>query len=166
MTQRDLTFERASEALAYDPATGIFTWKISRRGRGARAGVPAGTLDQRGRHVIGLDGKKHHASRLAHLLMTGAHPLNLIDHINGDCADDRWCNLREATDQQNQANRRATARSGLKGAHYWPSRNKWRAFITVNQRQRSLGIFNTAEEANAAYFAAAKEAFGEFARAS
>jgi hypothetical protein len=164
MKQAELTFERASALLSYDAETGAFHWKVSRRGRHARPGAKAGTLDRRGRWVIAVDGKRHHASRLAFLLTTQRHPAEMIDHKNGDCSDDRWSNLREATPQQNQANRKATAASGLKGAHYWAARGKWRAFIKVDQKQRSLGVFETAEAAHAAYCAAATEAFGAYAR--
>jgi hypothetical protein len=40
-----------------------------------------------------------------------------MDHVNGDRADNRWCNLREATQSQNQANTsmRADNISGYKG---------------------------------------------------
>jgi hypothetical protein len=50
-------------------------------------------------------------------MMTGEWPKTQIDHINLDKADNRWCNLREATQSQNFANTRILASngSGFKG---------------------------------------------------
>jgi hypothetical protein len=45
-------------------------------------------------------------------------------------------------------------------------RGKFAARIRVDGVERHLGTFATAEEASAAYAAAAREAWGEFARAS
>lgn len=41
------------------------------------------------------------ANRAAFLYMKGKHPENVIDHINEDCTDNRWCNLRDITQSQN-----------------------------------------------------------------
>jgi hypothetical protein len=55
-------------------------------------------------------------------------------------------------------------RSGFKGVAFVPQRRKWRARITKGGRRYSLGNYETAEEAHAAYIAKARELFGEFAR--
>jgi hypothetical protein len=44
------------------------------------------------------------ATRLIWLWMTGDWPANVIDHINRDPSDDRWCNLRDVTFVENLHN--------------------------------------------------------------
>ena len=67
-----------------------------------------------------------------------------------------------ATSSQNMGNqkRHANGMSGFKGAT-WHKCGRWQAQIQM----RYLGLFDTAEEAHAAYMAAAQNAYGEFARA-
>lgn len=87
-----------------------------------------------------------------------------VDHINGDGLDNRRCNLREATRQQNLANRRAhrNNKTGIKGV--WRHGLKWRASIQVDGKTRHLGGFDTPEDAGRAYEAAARALHGDFAR--
>lgn len=97
--------------------------------------------------------------------MLGHWPVELVDHVNGDRADNRWSNIRPATARQNSQNRRPTdANFGYKGV----KRNRhgrWIATIQVNGVIRRIpGTFESAYAAHQAYKAAALEAFGQFAR--
>ena len=98
--------------------------------------------------------------------MTGAWPKDQIDHVNGDRSDNRFCNLREATNSQNQANRRceATSTSGVKGVSWDRRCRRWQAQISINGKPKHLGGFTSKEEAARAYAAAAIALRGEFAR--
>lgn len=91
--------------LHYDPDTGIWSWLAPLKHSKMKPGDIAGRLTQAGRWQIRLAGEFYYASRLAWLYMTGDWPIDQIDHINRDRADDRWCNLREATQSQNSYNR-------------------------------------------------------------
>ncbi|CAH0532169.1 Phage HNH homing endonuclease (ACLAME 27) [Ralstonia phage UAM5] len=102
------------------------------------------------------------AHRLAWLYMTGKWPEQFIDHANMNKGDNRWGNLREANKSQNNANQPARTTSGLKGAYWSNASMSWQAKIN----KRYLGSYGTAEEAHAAYMEAARERFGEFARAA
>lgn len=74
---------------------------------------------------------------------------NQIDHINGIRTDNRICNLRAVTNQQNQWNR--TAAKG----YYWNKKiNRWKSQIKINNKCIHLGLFNIEEEARNAYLAA------------
>lgn len=88
------------------------------------------------------------------------------DHINGNRLDNRKCNLRTATVNQNQHNQRKHIdnRSGYKGVAWHKRRDKWIARIILNKKSRHLGYFSTAEAAHKAYRIAAKELYGDFAR--
>ena len=161
-----LTAERVRELLDYDPATGVFRWRVSLMGRGAKAGAIAGTSNGQGRRQIKIEQRIYIASRLAFLWMTGRWPYRFVDHINGDTANDRWANLRQATDAQNAANSRAKGTLGFKGVTWDKSRQRFVARIKVNYRTINLGRFETAEAAHAVYVKAAQRHFGEFARAA
>lgn len=101
-----------------------------------------------------------------HRLIMGAGPGEEVDHINGNPLDNRRSNLRMATSAQNKWNTRRFSNntSGYRGVSFRKDRGKFRAYINLDNKQRSLGMFHTAEEAARAYDAAAKELFGEFAR--
>ncbi len=72
-----------------------------------------------------------------------------LDHINGIRNDNRICNLRAVTNQQNQWNR-----VKAKGYSWFKRDSKWRAAIKINNKDIHLGLFNTEEEARNAYLAA------------
>ena len=87
------------------------------------------------------------------------------DHKNGNGVDNRRHNLRIVTNAQNQMNKGTykTSTTGAKGVIV--DHGKYKASIKLNGRSRHLGMFKTVEEASAAYQKAAKELFGEYARA-
>jgi hypothetical protein len=161
----EITAERLRELLNYDPATGQFTWLVKPSPR-IRVGGVAGHERPDGYRQIGLDRRLYLTHRLVWLYMTGEWPLDQIDHINGDRADNRWLNLRPATCSQNKANSGAARNntSGFKGVSWHSRWLKWRTNITVNGRQRSLGYFDCPAEAHEAYVRAAEKHFGKFAR--
>ena len=98
--------------------------------------------------------------------MLGRWPADQVDHINLIRSDNRWCNLREATQSENARNTRARHNntSGVKGVNKY--RDKWHAKISFNGRRIHLGYFDTPEEAHAVYCRAAAKYHGVYARAS
>ena len=155
------TAEQARSRLDYDPATGEFHWSASVRVCG---GKRAGKTDLRGYRHIKLMGRSYLAHRLAWLYVMGEWPVDQIDHINGDRADNRFCNLRLATHAQNMQNRAIGKNntSGFMGVKF--RRNKWRAEIRAFGNIRWLGSFNSPEEAHAAYLDA-KQSMHRFSAA-
>lgn len=88
-----------------------------------------------------------------------------IDHRDGNGLNNTRANLRAATSAENNHNRRSNigTTSIYKGVCRIPA-DRWRAYIWVRSRQHSLGCFVSETAAARAYDAAAREAFGAYAR--
>ena len=158
-----LTANRTRALLAYDPTTGVFTWR-DRRGRGA-AGTTAGYVNKHGYRRIGIDGRTYAAHHIAWVHTYGSWP-QLLDHRNGISDDDRIANLRRATTSQNAANqkRRRDNTSGFKGVSWHKAKGRWCARIGFRGQRKTIGYFDNPLVAHAAYAKAATETFGEFVR--
>lgn len=153
--KEELTVERLRELLAYDANTGEFTWRVSCKG--TNAGDRAGTDSDEGRRHITIGYASFKAHRLAWFYIYGTWPKRLIDHINGNPADNRIENLREATVRENMYNQRRAHKhnkTGVLGVQWRPTRNKFRARIVVAGKEIHLGHFDTVEKAQAAYLEA------------
>jgi len=100
--------------------------------------------------------------------MAGEWPKDQIDHIDLNRSNNAWDNLREASRDQNGANRRAHRdnKTSFKGVTWHDQIGKYYARINVNKKRISLGVFEKAEDAAAAYIAAAVKYHGDFARSS
>jgi hypothetical protein len=87
-----------------------------------------------------------------------------VDHINRNPLDNRKANLRLATVTQNLWNQGVSKRntSGTKGVAFIQQRQKWRATIMVNGKNRHLGYFARREDAAAAYAKAVYDERGDF----
>jgi len=151
MASHDITADKLKQLLNYDPATGVFTWRIKRGPM--KAGSIAGKLNTWGYRVISINRRHMMASRLAWLYMAGELPKHQIDHINRNKDDNSWLNLRDVTPSANQHNTsiRKDNKSGYKGVWFYANDGVWRAAIKVNGKQRTLGQYATAELANQAY---------------
>lgn len=160
-----LTAARLREVLDYNPETGVFRWRVNRRGF-VRAGDVAGTINGSGYRQIRVDRTIHNAARLAWLHVHGEFPPHEVDHRNLVRNDDRLVNLRPATHGQNTANQRKRSdnASGFKGVSLHSRTGKWQAHVRARGEHRYLGLFASAEEAAIAYRVAAAELHGEFAR--
>jgi hypothetical protein len=94
-------FEALQELLHYDPDTGTLTWKQS-RGR-VRKGQAAGNVGSNAYWCLRFGGTNWLAHRIIWKLQTGADPEPglVIDHLNGNRADNRWSNLRVTSQSVN-----------------------------------------------------------------
>lgn len=142
-----LTQDKLKDSLTYDPGTGVFTWNQYRPGR--KRDRPAGSLRRRGYRTICIDGHIYKAHRLAWFYMTGKWPKDQIDHINQDKSDNRFDNLREANSQENGRNCPLTKAntSGHVGVSRFKRTGKWRARLTLDNKDVHLGYFDNIEDA-------------------
>jgi hypothetical protein len=87
-----------------------------------------------------------------------------INHIDGDNSNNHVNNLRWATEQDIQRNRKLTSKntSGHKGVSFDHTQNRWKACITTNKATVHLGYFKKKEDAINARVQKAVELHGEF----
>lgn len=84
-------------------------------------------------------------------MLLDAKPGDIVDHINRNKLDNRRCNLRLATTQQNAWNR--SKHSGLTYSDYlgvakrYLDKDSWVASISIDGTNYPLGVFETQEEA-------------------
>lgn len=150
--RQGLSAEYLRALISYDPETGHFTWRISRSN--VRAGERAGCSRDDGYRLIRIDRTMYLEHRLAWLYVHGEWPSQFIDHMNGDPTDNRIANLREATPQINQQNRRKSKNPiGLVGVRRTRCGN-YQARIGHNKQETVLGTFQTPEEAYEVYLTA------------
>jgi hypothetical protein len=111
-------------------------------------------------------GKRTH--ELMHRFIMGLEygDRRVVDHINGDKLDNRKENLRICSIAENCLNSKAHRdnKSGFKGAFLHKPSGRWMAQIARDGKKKHLGYFSSAEEAHAAYCAAAKVLHGDFYR--
>lgn len=154
--------------LDYDQTTGVFTWcvrLVDSGGWNARyAGTVAGCIGAAGYIVIRLDGKNYRAHRLAWLHVRGEWPPRLLDHEDCDKQNNKFSNLRLASFADSSRNQRRprSNKSGVKGVCWNSESKKWQAGIKVDRRSVHLGLFESIDDAAAAYAAAAKIYHGRF----
>jgi len=152
----------APEFLYYNPKNGVLIWS---KGRADRIGKAAGYVDDSGYRKVSIKGFNFRAHRLCWLIHYGTEPDGEIDHINGIKDDNRIENLREATRSQNCMNMklRSDNASGFKGVYWREHAKRFTASVWKDGKRKSLGYFDTAEQAHEAYVQASACAHGEFA---
>ena len=154
-----ITQEELKELVSYKAETGEMFWlprprEMFKSDRSFKhfnnrfAYSKAGSLCPKGYINIWLF-KSYKAHRLIWLYVNGEFPSKEIDHINGIKSDNRICNLRAVTLQENQKNK-SKPKSNTSGhvGVYWHKNNKnWRAAICVNNKKIALGSFINIEDA-------------------
>lgn len=174
----DITPEILRQLLTVDDATGRLFWeertpencvnelemrRFNARYAGKEAFTAKTTQGYRAGSVLKQSLLAH---RVVFALSNGFWPADMVDHVNGDKADNRPINLREANRSQNLQNSRPKngGRSKYKGV-CWHARDElWHARITVNKNRISLGFFKSEEAAARAYALASAKYHKEFSR--
>lgn len=131
--------ELLPDFLYYESITGIIRWKV-KYGKMA-VNSQAGYIASDGYIRIGFKGKKYLAHRVAWFLYYGSWPSKVIDHIDGNKANNRIENLRDVTKSLNGFNRVEQHGVGL-------YRNgRWRAYLNYAGKQTHIGYFDSEQEA-------------------
>lgn len=141
--------EQLTTALEYRAGTGEILFKPR---TSARACWNARHAGKRALSTKGADGylrgylfsEMTLAHRVAFALHVGRSDIGFIDHINGNRSDNRACNLREVSRSENARNKARPSNSttgyiGVSRTHD----GKFRAHITINNKTKHLGRFDS-----------------------
>lgn len=158
--------EDLRKLLRYEPETGLLWWKkrpvsMFRNGGNGRisnaeiwngrfADKEALTAVNADGYLTGyVDGRPYRAQRVIWAMMTGAWPEDEVDHEDHDRANNRWVNLREATNAENSKNQsmRSNNTSGFLGVHWHKRDKKWQATIRADGKTKHLGSFKHIDKA-------------------
>lgn len=154
-TTREIVLTRGRRAIvdACDyPTLSRYSWRYS-NGRAARS-----------INFLDPHGKWRNRSVYMHRSILNAPTEMEVDHINGDALDNRRCNLRLATRQENQMNKGAMYRARCRYVGVSPEGSRFVAHIMHKGRRYRIGAFDTDIEAARARDVKALELCGEFAR--
>jgi hypothetical protein len=135
------------ESLSYDPETGAFT---RLKNQGCCYSGRVGYVDKRtGYCYISVCGRRYTAHRLAFVLMNGSFPKGLVDHINRNSSDNRWCNLRDTTQHVNQMNcgLRRNNKSGARGVCWSNKEQKWVLYVRMGGVKKRIGCYKFLQDA-------------------
>lgn len=102
--------------------------------------------------VTSIGGKR---VKMHHLILGVPQAGFEVDHINHDKMDNRRSNLRIVAANDNKKNQ--------EGKGYRKRGNRYEAYIGLNGKQKSLGSYDTAVEAHAAYKRAQQERINSIA---
>lgn len=131
----------------FEYSEGELYWRVVYSNR-LKVGQLAGDKDGRGYRRVML-GKQHYKMhRVIWIMHFGDIPSNLVvDHIDRDISNNKIENLRLFTKSQNALN----VGKIYKGVSYDRKRRKWRAQISINNKNKFLGRFESKELAEEAY---------------
>lgn len=123
----------------------------------------AGCQKAKGYWHIRLNKENYLAHRVIWFLATGEDPeVMLVDHKDGNPANNLKSNLRLASNGQNSQNRTVENTSGVKGVYR--HKGKWVARVMCNKKHIYLGRFENLEHAKLAVMEARIKYHGEFAK--
>lgn len=150
--QDALPFSMLETMFNYDQNTGRFIRM--------KDGKTVGNQTSNGYRSLNINYRTYLLHRLAWFYAYKKWPPHLVDHVNGNKADNRIVNLREATKSQNGSHRSKPRNfSGKYSVYYQSNTSKWRVKIG----NKHIGYYHTLEEAEDAAKEQRKKHYGEFA---
>jgi len=136
-----LTQEEAHRLFEYKD--GVLYWrerpKASRKPKGD---MEAGTASGHGYKKLVYQQQKYYTHQVIFLMQHGQIP-EVVDHIDGNTANNKIENLRASTKSLNACNSKlaSNSTSGHKGVVWSGACNKWIAKLQFQKRQIHLGVF-------------------------
>ncbi len=135
-----LTQERLKEIVHYSKKSGVFTRLISAKGgTKSNVGDNIGTKTNSGYLYARVEGRAYALHVLAFLYVDGYFPEHIVEHKDGIRHNNKWDNIRHATQVCNMQNSTMyiNNKSGFKGVY--KHGNKYQAVIIINKERIFLG---------------------------
>jgi len=158
-----MTYEEAHEHLIIK--NGDLWWRIASGRR--RDDRPVGVIDSsNGYRRFSFRNQRYYAHRVIFFMTHGYWP-GFVDHIDRDRTNNDPSNLREVTPSQsimNTKNRKNTYGRGI--CKHEGRKKPWQAKIGIGGRNKSLGYYETLEEAHAARRRGEMKYHGEYAHSA
>jgi HNH endonuclease len=149
MKPNKITLDQSLLHEMLDYQNGQLVWKNKKDNLAHLNGKVAGCMHKSGYRQIKFGQTLYPAHRIMWIYHNGSIDENMqIDHINGIKDDNHIENLRLVTAQQNCFNR---SKFAAKGYCWSKAAQKWQANITVNGKNKYLGLFIKEEDARNAY---------------
>ena len=157
-----ITKEKLLELFTYKD--GELYWKCIPNNRVDLLNKKAGTHHGKGYTKTCINYQDYYNHRLIFMMHYGYIPAH-IDHIDGNPANNRVENLREATMAENQHNRgiQKNNSSGVKGVSWHKHSKKWAVQMRINNQYKHLGYFKDIELAELVSIEARNKFHKEFA---
>ena len=147
----------------FDYRDGEIYYKISRSRN--KAGSKAGAYRKHDNaYQVTINGKHYLIHRIVFMMHHGYFP-EMIDHIDGNRANNKIENLREATHSQNAHNAKLRCDSaiGKKNIRYIKRDSLWRVDVQVNKNRIYCGSYKDLELAELVAMEARNKFHGQFA---
>jgi hypothetical protein len=157
MATQNSTLTQEQVKSLFDYKDGELYWKSTKK--------LSALLNQDGYKRSYINGKTYYNHRIVWLLHYGSLPKQL-DHIDGNPANNCIENLREASYEGNNRNKKIPKhnKSGYKNVYFAKSANMWRVQFSLNKKSITVGYFKDLELAGLVAQMAREKYHGNFAR--
>jgi len=166
MPKIGLSLELINKLFELDPETGILTWKVTLGASRARVGNRAGTIGSGGYRYVKINGVRFREHLIIWLILHGEWCPRRIDHEDRNRGNNRPSNLRKSTESQQRQNAalRLDNATGARGVRQHAC-GKYDARLSVDGKEKYLGLFATIEQAAEVARVARLKHYGDFAPA-
>jgi len=132
----------------FDVRDGVLYWKVNKPYSRIKAGTPAARAVKDGYLQVCVNRQRLLNHQVVFKMFRGYIP-KMIDHIDGNILNNDIANLREVSNRENQYNAKLNSRnkSGVKGVCWNKPAKKWRAYLSVQGKQVTLGYYGSVDEA-------------------
>lgn len=130
-----------------------------------KIGTEAGLKHGKGYLIVPIKYKHYYVHRIIYAMHHNDVPY-IIDHIDGNKANNKIENLRPATRQENARNckKQKNNTSGEKNVFWHKNSKKWKVALSINNKLTHIGTFSEFEDAKKAAYNARIRHHGVYAQ--